>query len=234
VLPLHQSWKSRDSVLELLERHNLDLLVPDAALEALSKEVQKSLVLKPRPKKSLTREQAPRKRLLKALGHAKKLLEYKLRRVTLADSVKTRYRSLDKELNHLDVRVFLTIPTPYPYLERLIQCVEKGQLTTWQLRALITFINRALRRNGAPPGRPWERRRTIIVRAGCNAWRRSGCALSRTWNPRTDTTDGALADFIRDLLTLCRLTMTESALDSAIKEAIPDIERRLGAGPDHP
>lgn len=230
---LHQDWECRRSVQELLERHNLDSLIPTTVVEALTEEVQKSLEREPRPKKSQTGEQAPRRRLLKALGHAGKLLEYKLRGITRANSFKARYASLNQELNHPDVRIFLAIPTPYRYLERLIQCADAGQMTSQQLRALMVFIKRALRPTGVRPGRPTQRR-SVIVRAGCNAWRRSGRQLFRTWNPKTDHTDGAMADFIRDLLKLCCLPMTESALDSAIQKAIPEIERRLGAGPDHP
>jgi hypothetical protein len=225
--------KYASPIRDLLERHNLRPVDAATVVENLAKEIHKSSELPARSKKSETGDQAPRKRLSKARAHAKKLLEYRQAGISRANPLRTRYASLNEELNHFDVRIVLAIPTPYPYLERLIQCADAGQMTSRQLRALIVFIERALRPAGGRPGRPMQRR-AIVVHAACNAWRRSGCVLSRTWNAATDRTDGPLADFIRDLLVLCRLPMSESALDSAIQKVIPEIERRLGTGPGYP
>ena len=163
-----------------------------------------------------------RERLRKALTHAQALRRYAEKAPTRADSIEKRSKKLREALNRLDALIWLEVPSPQvrSILHRL---KTSGSLSADELTRPIQALDSTLSVKGARTGRPMELV-TNVVRAGCIAWFRAGRKLSFFWNDVEECTGGSLAAFARALLNICALKMSEPALYSALRNAVPYIK----------
>lgn len=165
--------------------------------------------------------QQTRKRLRTALTHAQALLLYTQKRPTHADSVEKRTKKLHDALNGFDIVIWLEVPISR--VRSILSRLKAGKtLGADELTRLVRAINDTLSTAGARTGRPMKRS-TVVVRAGCVAWLRAGRNPSRSWNDAKSCATGKLAAFLRDLFHACDMRVADTALYSAIGEAIPFI-----------
>lgn len=208
-------------VRELLDNHKLK--VPLSTADMLAETVRKC---HSPPKQRMRRT---RERFRTALTHARALLRYAQKPPTRSESVKKRFDKLRDALNGFDAIVWLSVPIPQ--IRSVLHRIQAGRTpNTDELTRLIQALSKTTSAAGARSGRPMEQL-TAVVRAGCITWFRAGRKLSRTWDDVSEFVGGPLADFIRDLLTLCDLKMKEGALYSAIQAAVPYIENNPNLRP---
>lgn len=131
-------------------------------------------------------------------------------------------RKLRDALTGFDAIVWLAVPIPQ--VRSVLHRLKAGRrLDAAELTKLIDALDRTSSAPGARSGRPMELR-TAVVRAGCIAWFRAGRKLSRTWDPLDERVVGPLASFVRDLLDICDLEMSDAALSSALQTALLHIQ----------
>lgn len=208
---------------KLLKRHRLR--VPEGTVETLTKTIYGCLVLEPRARDQRADRLSPRKRLGKARNAVQRLLVYSEHRPSRRSSIPTQIGKLRDALDFAGVGVWLapTEPvTPIPaLLEKLNELNRKGfnDASKATLTELLHALERSLARRAKTTGRPRERLR-LVVRGGCAAWRRAKKAPSCSWDQRAKAVRGKLAVFIRDLIKICEADMSETALYSALREAM--------------
>jgi len=220
VMPTDAEIRAGEAVRQLLASHRLD--VPPVAADMLTNTVLKCRVLARREERMAT-ELPRRKRMQRALKHARKLLQYTQHKPSHASSIPAQIKRLHNALNDVEVVVWLALARPridVPALLARHGKADAGGLNPNVLvRALEFYLSQKGKRSGRPKGRS-----TAVVTGGCIAWFQGRRKLTVTWNEIKGRTTGPLSSFVRDFLQICRLTMKEGTLYSALRVAVPYIK----------
>jgi hypothetical protein len=198
---------------ELLARHGL--AVPAGTVHMVAKTIWRC-----RTDRAMQKVQM-RPRLRAALSHAKRLRRYCAWPPSRADSSEKQSRALLNLLHVPQVATELSLATPRIEDLGTILCIltSGACLVPIELDQLIKSLESVLSRPGVRSGRPLGELASVI-RGACIAWQRSGRPDSyNTWPSEGMRFEGPLAEFMRDFLSECRLSMGDSALCSAAKAA---------------
>ncbi|MGB7601104.1 MAG: hypothetical protein WBM24_12415, partial [Candidatus Sulfotelmatobacter sp.] len=204
----------RPAATALLEKHGLT--VPPATLDMLARTIMRCRELGPRQKRAKGQQLSPRDRLRRASTHAAKLLKYSERGSSRHDSIPKRAKALRTLLN-LEATVWLATASVRVNAPELLERLQANALDRPALESLVMAIDSILARDDdAVTGRP-PNRLASVLNACCIVWLRARRPERFTWNEPQDRLDGPLADFVRDVLCVCRF---ESLKDAAMKQAL--------------
>ncbi len=208
-------WTYRDLVRQLLKRHRLH--VPECTVAMLTNAVTSCR----RGRRAPFTIAETRKRFGIALEEATVLSEYTRKPPSRRETFTNRVEKLRNELSSLEAIVWLE--TPMPRVRSVIHNLRAGRvLNANELATLIESLTAALSSGGGRTGRP-RAATTFVVRAGCIAWFRAGRRETyNTWRSEGSGKDFAnqpLGRFLRDLLNMCWLYLSDAALYSATTEA---------------
>lgn len=104
----------------------------------------------------------------------------------------------------------------------IVDALESGTIDADSLDALIEALDATIRKDWKGVGRPGSIAKKA-VRTGCIVWIRAGHPeWSYTWNNYSERPEGALADFLRDLMASCGRVVSGSTLRSHVDECRKD------------
>lgn len=206
------------------------LAVPDSTLRMLTSTlVTARCQAAPRPEGS----RSPVPAAAKALAHARKVLEYVRHPPARKDSLPKRAASLHAAMLGSGILAFdlsLHLKIPVAEYSDFLDSLLRGDPSADVLSLVIEALEKVSGpdRNWQSVGRPISQT-TTVVRAACIAWMRAERAVRFSWDESAERLDGALPDFIRDLLGCCNGTDTAVAKIERRRPTLPG-QRKVGQG----
>lgn len=163
-----------------------------------------------------------------AAGYVRKLLDYKVKPPSRAESVPNLCKKLASTLLNGPLAIDLGLSESYPASDfvALLEALEGGSPDTQSLQLLDDALSAVIAQSSGKQcgGRPWGSKRAI-VRAGLVAWLRAGRTIrDYTWDAANEELTGALPEFLFALLAACGLAMSPVALNQAIRKDMDELQ----------